>query len=233
MTEEKYFLKGPKKLLQGPINQLIAMRQMLGDGELAVYYGMPASQFHESKRTAMKPQVNLSFLEDAADVASGYRQIEASISFRLMNDTEATMTPAKALVLAQKINTIFGGTTAYRWKKGRELWGYIDPARGYHLHIYAWNETEAKDVIRKVLDIQNHAPDWGDHLKDWAKRDSLVNTPIIPPMDFIYGESRRRPRRLPIGHVRFIMADMLLDGLQRGIYLVDVSGRKPSALVKG
>ena len=150
-----------------------------------------------------------------------------------MNETEITMTPAKALELATKINSELGGSTPYKWKKGRELWAYVDPIRGYHTQVNAWNKQEAKDVLGKILSIQSHVPDWDDHLKDWAKRDAINNTPTIPPTDFIYGKSRRRPRRLPIGTVHFKRAELALEGLTDPIILVDLTGAKTNALVKG
>lgn len=233
MSQRPIILKGNKRFLMTAITQIMAINQLLGDRDLGTVVGQPLNQFSESKRVTHKPQVNLVFLEDQANVAASYQAITAELSFRLMNESESTITPISALALANRIKSVFGGTTAYQWKKGRELWGYIEPARGYHLHIYAWNEAEAKDVIGKILQVQNHTPNWSEYLKDWAKRDSMVNTPIIPPTDLIYGQNRRRPRKLPVGFVRFIRATLVLDGLQNPIQLVDLTGLKRTALVRG
>lgn len=233
MTQRPIILKGNKRLLMPVITQLMAMNQLLGDRDLGLIVGQPMSQFQESKRTKFKPEVKLLFIEDDANVAVTYQPVTAELSFRLMEQTEATITPATALVLANKIKAVLGGATPYQWKKGKELWGYIDPGKGYHLQVYAWNEVEAKDVIKKILQIQGHSPNWSEYLKDWAKRDSMVNSPIIPPTDLIYGKSRRRPRKLPIAYVRFQRASLILDGYEAPIYLVDFTGSKSSALVKG
>ena len=215
------------------ITQLMGMHQLLADRDIGNVYGMPVDRWHESRIVTHRPQVTLIFIEKDSEVEATYTPISAELSFRLMTETEATMTPAKALILATKINVLFGGTTPFSWKKGRELWGYIDPARGYHLQINAWNQVEAKKIIGKILDIQAHPPNYSEFLKDWAKRDSINNTPIIPPTDTIYGEARRRPRRLPIGNVLFRRAELTLEGLNKPILLVDLTGSKQKALVKG
>lgn len=231
--ENGYLFIGTPIELRTQVAVFMNMSMLFADRELGTFHGMPDHQFQESRRVAFKPQVSLLFTENPQDAAADYDPISAESSFRLMNETEATMTPAKALVLAQRINTVFGGTTPFQWKKGRELWGYIDPERGYHLQIYSWSETEAKSLIGKVLDVQNHAPNWSEYLKDWAKRDSLINTPLVPPTDLIYGSLRRRPRKLPIGSVRFRKATLKLDGMPNPIQLVDLTGLKSSALIKG
>lgn len=233
MTQRPIILKGTKRELMPIITQLMGMQQLLADRDVGNIYGMPVDRWHESRIVTHRPQVTLIFIEQDSEVEATYSPISAELSFRLMGENETTMNPAKALILATKINTLFGGATPFTWKKGRELWGYIDPARGYHLAIYAWNETEAKKVISKILDIQNHVTNYSDHLKDWAKRDSLTKTPIIPPTDTIYGKARRRPRKLPIGNVRFRRAELTLEGLNNPVLLVDLTGSKQKALVRG
>lgn len=230
---ESYMFFGTPSEIKIQVATFMNLGKMLKDKDFGSVYGMPTTRFYESKIVQHRPEVTLIFIENREDVAESYNQISAQLSFRLMNQDETTVTPQKALELATRINTVLGGATSYKWKKGRELWAYIDPTRGYHLQANAWSKQEAKDVFEKVLSIQTHVPGWDEHLKDWAKRDSMTNTPTIPPTDFIYGKPRRRPRKLPIGTVHFKRAELALEGLLNPIILVDLTGTKPSALVKG
>lgn len=131
-----YFTYGKAQALQAPI------------------YGTPVDEFQQKFR--FHPQVRLFFYEDQALVEDGYQPVKADISFRLMNETETTMTPANAQTIARKINSLFATGQGFTWKKGRETWAYYDDSKGYRLRLLAWNETEAKKVIEQVLEIQGH-----------------------------------------------------------------------------
>jgi hypothetical protein len=54
--------------------------------------------------------------------------------------------------------------------------------------------------------------------------------PTIPGQDFIYGKTRRRPRRRPIADVRFQCALLHVHGLPNPIVLYDRSGAYSTAL---
>lgn len=187
-------------------------------------YTIPVDRYQQ--RVQFRPQVTLYFREDSADVEEGYAPIDAEISFRL-READENVTPAEAQVLANKIRNEFATGNGYRWRKGRTLLSYKDVEKGYILKVYAASESEGKDVIRKVMSIQNDTID-----EDLLKVNQLVNTPpIVPPSHVVYGKTRRKPRKRPVGWVRFIYAEMHLWGVQNAIVLVDRSGRRRSALI--
>ncbi len=112
-----YFTYGKAQSLQAPV------------------YGIPSIQFQELFR--FKPQVRLFFYEDASLVEDTYEAVKADISFRIMNETESTITPANAKTLANKIDSLFAGGRGFTWKKGHETWAYYDESRGYKLRLLA------------------------------------------------------------------------------------------------
>lgn len=204
-----YFTYGKARELQAPV------------------YGIPINTFHELFE--FHPQIRLYFYEDFDLVEDGYKPVEAEITFRLMDEKNNTITPAKAETLARKIQTLFGRNRGFVWKKGRETWAYYDVRRGYRLRLLAFNETEAKKVIEQVLDIQGHIPDWEAHLSVTKKE---RNFPIIPDTHFIYGKSRRKPRSRPVAYVRFRYAELKVWGLFNDITLVDLTGVRQKALIR-
>jgi hypothetical protein len=192
----------------------------------APIYGIPTEAYQQSVK--FLPQVKLYFVEDASDVERGYAPIDAEITFRIPNETSESMTEAKARTIANKINSVFGVSNGYRWKKGRLKASYKDSHNGYNMIISAFSESEAREVLHKVLEIQN------DTLNDAHLTISTLqqNPPTIPATERIYGESRRLPRRRPIGYVRFRYAELHLWAMPNAITLVDLSRRRLRPLVR-
>lgn len=193
-------------------------------------YGIPVQSFQESVK--FKPQVTLHFSQDMVDVDREYGAVTGEISFRIVNETSETMTPANAQALANRINTAFGQSNGFVWHKHNERYSYYDPEHGYNLQILATSETEAKRVIEQVLDIQSHTPNWAKHFRDATKRQDLSTSTSNPGSEFIYGESRKLPRHLPRADVRFRYAEMKLHGLANPVNLVDLSGLRINPLVR-
>ncbi|PSB20552.1 hypothetical protein C7B65_06505 [Phormidesmis priestleyi ULC007] len=193
----------------------------------APIYGIPVTTFQDSVK--FLPQVRLFFLEDSSQVEEGYSPVEAEITFRVMNETSESMTEAKAKVTANKIKTLFCAGNGFAWKKGRELWMYKEPAKGYNLQLYAWNETEAKKVIEQILDVQSDTPNWEKHLEGTTKKKTFRT---IPASSRIYGKVRREARERPIATVRFRYAELKIHGLPNDVQLVDRTGFRHNPLVK-
>lgn len=177
-----------------------------------------------------RPMIMLYFLEDLEDVAKGYDPVAGEISFRLMDETTVSMTESNARTIANKIRTEFGANGGFVWKKGKELFSYTDWDKGYQLQLLARNENEARQVVGKVLDIQNHTPEW-EFFNKIENANPSEAFPTIPPSETILGKRRRLPRRRPIADVRFQYASLRLAGLPKPTYLFDRTGRYPQALV--
>lgn len=177
-----------------------------------------------------KPQILLYFLEDLDNVDPPYRQVEGRISFRLMEESVGTLTNADATTYANRIKTAFGSAGGYLWKKGKIMAVYADWEKGYQLQLLSSSEAEAKEVIGKVLDIQNHSPDW-EYLSLSENNAPTQAYPTLPPTQTILGKSRRLARRRPRADVRFQYAVLKLAGLPNPIALYDRSGVYPDPLV--
>ena len=203
-----YFTYGKAQALQAPI------------------YGIPATQFQESIK--FHPQVRLLFIEDYSLVEDGYEPVKAEITFRLMDETEKTITPGKAQTLANKIKSLFATGKGFTWKKGHEKWLYYDQSKGYQLSLLAWNETEAKKIIEQVLDVQGHTPDWQQYLSK-STRERPFST--VPGTHQVYGKNRRKPRDRPVAFVRFRLAEMKVWGMPHAVTLVDKTGTRRNPLV--
>lgn len=191
-------------------------------------YGIPVHDYQQLFR--YHPQIKLFFMEDKDDVEEPFYPVRSEITFRLMGETENTMNEAKARVIANRIKTNFATGSNFRWKRGRETWTYYDTKRGYQFRLLAWNETEAKRVIEQILDIQSHAPDWSEHLRDLTQRKHL-KTATVPKTEFVYGKSRRLPREKPVAYVRFRYAELFVWGVPKAITLIDTTGTRKNPLV--
>lgn len=189
-------------------------------------YGIPSIDFQELVR--FHPQITLFFTQDQDSVPDDLTPIRAEISYRLMNETPQTMTEAKARAIGNEIKNTFGVSGGYRWRKGKYQCSYTDQSKGYFMRINAYSEAEGREVIQKVLSLNEHTLD-NDFLK--------ISPPNGPTTDvtgtqFVYGKNRRKPRKRPIGYVRFRYAQMDLHGLPEPIMLVDRTGYYKRALVR-
>lgn len=192
------------------------------------YYGIPVSSFQESRR--FQPQIKLFFQEDLADVDPEYSPVTGEIGIRLPNYTTETITPTIAETFAARINSSFAVGGGRVWRKGRLMCSYTDWGRGYQLQILARTESDARTLIENVLDIQNDSPDWSK-LNVSGNAAEAEAYPIVPPTDYIYGETRRTPRKRPIADVRFMAAYLHVQGVPNPTVLVDRTGTHSAALI--
>lgn len=183
-------------------------------------YGIPVPSFQEARK--FKPQIQLYFQEDYGDIEPGYAPVTAEVSFRLMNETSETITESNARTIATRVKTLFAAGSGYVWKKGRVQCVYTDRERGYALRVLAYSKGEGKEVIAKILDIQNHNPDW-KKLSVSENEEPGSAYPTIPPHDFVMGRSRRQPRQRPVADVRFQYALLHVHGMPHPVVLVDRS----------
>lgn len=177
-------------------------------------FGIPAAD----NGIVHRPQVKLFFLEDLADVDDGFSPLWLECSFRLNNETSETMTEAKAGLLAQKIQQIFGINGGYIFKKGKEKYLYLDKEDGYDFRLLARTATDAKNLIEKVLLIRNHTIKPGT-LEKMNRDDEMTAFPTVPPKKLVFGKQRNAKRKRPIADVRFAYAVLHIDGLTNPVQL--------------
>lgn len=228
---DRIILAGTERLLKPAIANILAINQLLQNKDIGQVYGTPVQSFQELVK--FKPQVHLYFEQQTGVIDTDFKAVEAQLSFRIMNESAETMTPDKALALAKKINSSFGGSSPFFWEKGKHLFSYTAPLQGLQTKIYTTGETEAKRVLRNILELQNFTFN-DDYLKDCSRTADLASPSNGDQgKEHIYGESRKLPRKLPVATVQFIYAEMLLHGLPNAICLVDQTGKKSEPLIRG
>ena len=98
------------------------------------------------------------------------------------------------------------------------------------MQLLCRNKTTAKELINKVLDLQNDTPDW-KFLKSNIADDENESFPYNPGNHTILAKSYKKPRRRPMVDVRFQYAAATIWGLNKPIALYDRSFKLIDALV--
>lgn len=202
---------------------------LLGYGrkQLGVFYGIPAQQFQESVEG--KPQVFLYFSQDSGSVPQGEKKVEAEYSFRVMDETSATMTPVKAIAIANKVKQhLVTGGQGVVFTKGKNIYKYYHEEHGYRLQVYGNTEADTQDIITRLLGCQNILYDENRLVISTPKKASITSQ---TQTHVVYGKKKKKPRYRPVANVRFRYAYMYLRGNERPVYLVDTTGRHYDALV--
>ena len=195
---------------------------LLGYGRkgLGIFYGIPSQQFQESVEG--RPQVFLYFSQDAASVPEGEKKAEAEYSYRLMNESPATMTPVKALVVATKVKQHFiSAGQGVVFTKGKNIYKYYNEEHGYRLQIYGNTEADTQDIITRLLGCQDIPYDENKLVVSTPKKAYITKQ---TETQIVYGKKQKKPRYRPIANVRFRYAYMYLRGNERPVYLIDTTG---------
>ena len=106
-----------------------------------------------------KPHVHLVFIEKKSTaITNRRRRVQALISFRITDKTISTITRTDLTELKREINLAF--PSSYTLNKGRIKYSYRDKANGFEFILSLTSESEAKEIITKVLGIRDKTPDW-------------------------------------------------------------------------
>lgn len=191
---------------------------LLGYGK-QVIYGLPSFELHETRE--FLPQCVLWFREKSTEAKThGRYPARARISFRI-TDTNFTEVEAKALAL--KIKEIFA-TPKIIFKKGEVKISYRDLIQGYEFILAAHNETEAKEVITKVLSLRSHEPNWENLTNSESGKHFQTKK-----YKLILGKETQMPNRRPIANCLFTHAELKIHGMVKDKILCDTTGRYPAA----
>lgn len=184
-------------------------------------YGIPVTEFHRD--VTLQPQLTVFFMERGYDAATEDRvPVRKRLSVRL---NEEITTDSEVDLLANRVRQELA-TPIFRWQTGSEYFTYRDKARGYIFQIFALNETEARDVVNKMIDLdQGGTPDFTEYLRRHTDDKNYLTTEF----EFVLGQSVRQPRRRPRATVEFAWAQLNIPKLPEPINLVDATGRKPNA----
>lgn len=177
-----------------------------------------------------KPQIILYFQEDNEDIAEGYEPVTGRISFRLMSHDSESITPAIAMGYATEIKSAFGNGGGFVWRKGKLMCSYTHWEKGYQMQLLCRAESDATELISKVLGIQDDSPQW-EYMNKSENQAESIAYPTMPGQQFVFGETRKIARKRPIADVRFQYAIMRIEGMLNPVCLVDRSGTWPQPLV--
>lgn len=185
-------------------------------------YGIPSTDFEIAN--TYYPQVKLHFKEDRYNAASNNRRpARSEVSFRWRENSYST-TNINGLV--RDIGNAFGRPPLV-YTKGRIQYTYVDKTKGYYFQINANSESDAKEVIRTAINIQDAGePDWDNNFRQHIDTKNY-NTPGTVT---VMGETKRKPKKRPIATVKFAYAELFIPGTTKPLVLVDVSGYKVGAL---
>jgi hypothetical protein len=164
-----------------------------------------------------RPEIKLYFSQSRFDAEKGVAPVHGQITYRLINETSATLTPANVKTRANKIKTLFAEPSLFVWHKGKRKYTYLDIPNGYDIRILTRDETEAKRVIEQFLDIENKTPDF-DKL---TEHNPSRTYPSATQTKLIYGKQRKVPRWRPTEDVKFRYASIKIHGLPFVQYIVD------------
>lgn len=192
-------------------------------------YSVPWTDINDSIR--YRPKVFLKFCQNYRDVDADDRAVEGEISFRLMGETNTTLTQSEVNVLAQKIKTLFGSANGFEWRKGRAMFTYSEPEKGYYFQLLVRDQAEGRRIVEQVLDIQSHTPDW-QYANYKENLEPSQAFPTNPPNKTIIGKSRKQYKRRPLVTVRFRNAQLHVQGLPNPIILYDKTGVYKSAILR-
>lgn len=188
--------------------------------------GVPKQMFDDGFEPAYKPIVTLYFQQDRDAVTPGFAPITAEISFRLMQETQDSLTKPKKEVLAKTLKNELALRQGYTFNKGKYIAHYQDRSKGYHLQIYVASRAEGEQVVKKILSLQDHTYNNKKFRLTDPDRDSVNN----PGKIVVAGETYTEPRWRPTGTVRFQWAYLLFQANPDPVYLVDRTLTRPSPI---
>lgn len=193
-------------------------------------YSVPISSVNEGLR--YHPQLHLHWCQPFRTVQEGETPIDSQIKgIRLMGETNEGISRATALQIAQKVKTLFGSGNGFTWQRGKHMFTYSDPMKGYNMQLLVVSEAEGKRIVEQVLDIQSHTPDWkfGNYKQNVEPATAY---PTNPPNKTRLGKSTKQRKKRPVVTMNFQYAQLHVEGLFKPIVLYDKSGRYKEVLVQ-
>jgi hypothetical protein len=164
------------------------------------------------------PQVILLFRESLTieQRAEKQRAAQSQITFRLMNLTPQTITPAYANELALIIKERLATGAGFQWERGPIKVSYKDTVHGYDFYLLVPNEGEAVRVIETIVSLRGHPFDETKLIVHTAKQ----VFPQSQGYQEVYGKEIKKPRLRPTTTVRFLRAELHIQGIPQPILLV-------------
>lgn len=174
-----------------------------------------------------RPYIKLYFSQPADEVAAGKRSARMEITINIMDKTDTDIDKNYLVTLATRITEQFNlEKNPYKYKKGKNYYTYHDWANGYQIKLLANVETEARQMLSKILSIKQHTL----NEKYW-KESRAVNVNVAYPNTeetvTILGKTYKKPLRRPTVNVTFRWARLSLPSIGKHFVLVSNENRMP------
>jgi hypothetical protein len=186
-------------------------------------YTIPSTRLQQSVETI--PQIIINFQETAQSARENRRvknPLGAEHYLRFDGDFSSE---AEVQRIARKVQQIFA-TPVFSFQKGVLKYTYQDKRKGILIIVATPNETQARNVIEKLLAVIDERPSWKKLTESRSNRD-FTETETVR----INGKTYKKPRRRQLGTVYFISAELHVEGLPGNIRLIDLGGRYSSAIL--
>jgi len=171
------------------------------------------------------PKVYLYFQEERKD--SGERPKEGEITFRLMGETDSSISVPYLKKIATKIEAIFGKREGYYWEKGKRYANYNHWELGYKLQLLSPSPSQGEILIKNILAIQGHTFDPARMTFSQNQGESRA-FPKSPGKKRILGEDVDLPKRRPECRARFRSASVEIGGLKQKIVIFSTDKNTPT-----
>ena len=201
---------------------------MLIDRILAYEYQSTAAITQESItsdviRYSGVPEITLIFKGFDESKPPGKQRIKGEKSFRYIgytdNPTKAQQRKDLELItqndinrIGSKIKSIFGGSSPYKWSKGRKQVVYHDWGQGYNFNVYALNYAEGERLIASILAVRDLQID-ETFIKYGEAKNPAKAFPPVTEIN-ILGKTKQTTERLPVCDVTFEYAKIYLPTIK-------------------
>jgi len=194
--------------------------------DLILYQGTPDAF---AQPVTGHPRIYLVFTQDKSGVAVGGNPATMQLSFRIMQYTQATWTPALATTLATEIKTVMCPSgVPWLFTKGKNIYAYYDKPNGYRLKIFGNDQESSVLLIEALLQILGISY---DNTKLSITVPQKNNPSTVSGQQLVYGREINLPLYRPVVNVRFRYAYAVCPGNPSNIVLYDTTGLR-KALVK-
>ncbi len=176
-------------------------------------YGIPTTEFHEA--VTLKPQLKFIFRETSESQklrkAASPKRVQPTV--RIMNQTVEQVSQSDISTWENRIRSAFPKN--FRLHTGTGIYTYFDPNNGYRLQIPAFDASEARTVITKILSVQNHTFD--SELLNESKR--VAKNFAKERFQTVLGKRKKLPQHRPVTKCYLEKVELFLHGNHKDLII--------------
>lgn len=216
----KLLLSGAEPLIPLQVSLLKAIDDLI---KARLRRASGSSRNSDVRMLSGHPKIYLHFEEN---LKGDKRPREGTLSFRLMDETDSSISVSNVKKIALKLKQIFGKREGYFWEKGKRYVNYNHWELGYKLQILSPSVVRGKKLIEDILSLQGHSFDPARMTFSQNQAEAKA-FPASPGNKRILGEEVKLPERRPDCEVRFQYAEIELGSLQQKMVIFSVDSNRP------